>query len=79
MASTGMQLLMTSKEYSKGKATWDNVMSAAKKHKSTYNAAPVSENIYEDANAFDLLDLQDLFLLPISKKERKIIRDYLNQ
>ena len=79
MASTGMQLLMTSKEYAKGKVTWDDVMAAAKKHKPTYNAAPVSENIYEDVNAFDLLDLQNLFLLPVSKKERKIIRDYLNQ
>ena len=30
MASTGMQLLMTSKKYAKGDATWDDVMAAAK-------------------------------------------------
>lgn len=79
MASTGMQLLMTSKKYAKGEATWDDVMAAAKKHKPTYDAAEVSDNIYEDANAFALTDLKDFFLLPVSAKEEKILRDYFNQ
>lgn len=79
MASTGMQLLMTSKRYAKGDATWDDVMAAAKKHKPTYDAAAVSENIYEDANAFDFTDLKDFFLLPVSEKEQEILEDYFNQ
>jgi len=79
MASTGMQLLMTSKRYAKGDATWDDVMAAAKKHKPTYDAAAASENIYEDANAFDLTDLKDFFLLPVSEKEQEILEDYFNQ
>ena len=54
-------------------------MAAAKKHKPTYDAAEVSDNIYEDANAFDLTDLKDFFLLPVSTKEQKIPRDYFNQ
>lgn len=79
MASTGMQLLMTSKRYAKGDATWDDVMAAAKKHKPTYDAAEVSDNIYEDDNAFALLSLKDFFILRLSKKENKILRDYFNQ
>jgi len=79
MASTGMQLLMTAKKYAKGDATWDDVMAAAKKHKPTYDAAPVSDNIYEDANAFALTDLKDFFLLPVSEKEQDILEDYFNQ
>ena len=54
-------------------------MAAAKKHKPTYDAAEVSDNIYEDANAFDLTDLKDFFLLPVSAKEKKKLRDYFNQ
>lgn len=77
--STGAQLLMICKDYSKDKATWDDVMAAAKKHKPTYDAAAVSENIYEDANAFDLTDLKDFFLLPVSEKEQEILEDYFNQ
>ncbi len=78
MASTGMQLLMTSKKYAKGEATWDDVMAAAKKHKPTYDAAASSEK-YEDANAFALTDLKDFFLLPVSEKEQDILEDYFNQ
>ena len=54
-------------------------MTAAKKHKPTYDAAEVSDNIYEDANAFDLTDLKDFFLLSVSTKEQKKLRDYFNQ
>ena len=79
MASTGAQLVAVSRKYRNGDATWDDVMAAAKKHKPTYDAAEVSDNIYEDANAFDLTDLKDFFLLPISTKEQKILRDYFNQ
>ena len=74
-----MQLLMTSKRYAKGDATWDDVMAAAKKHKPTYDAAEVSDNIYEDDNAFALLSLKDFFILRLSEKEDKILRDYFNQ
>ena len=79
MASTGAQLVAVSRKYRNGDATWEDVMAAAKKHKPTYDAAEVSDNIYEDANAFDLTDLKDFFILRLSKEEHKILRDYFNQ
>jgi hypothetical protein len=79
MASTGAQLVAVSRKYRNGDATWDDVMAAAKKHKPTYDAAEVSDNIYEDDNAFALLSLKDFFILRLSKKENKILRDYFNQ
>ena len=79
MASTGAQLVSVSRKYRNGDATWDVVMAAAKKHKPTYDAAEVSDNIYEDDNAFALLSLKDFFILRLSEKENKILRDYFNQ
>jgi hypothetical protein len=79
MASTGAQLVAVSRKYRNGDATWDDVMAAAKKHKPTYDAAEVSDNIYEDDNAFALLSLKDFFILRLSEKEDKILRDYFNQ
>ena len=79
MASTGAQLVAVSRKYRNGDATWDDVMAAAKKHKPTYDAAEVLDNIYEDDNAFALLSLKDFFILRLSKKENKILRDYFNQ
>ena len=65
MASTGAQLVSVSRKYRNGDATWD--------------AAEVSDNIYEDDNAFALLSLKDFFILRLSEKEDKILRDYFNQ
>lgn len=79
MASTGAQLVSVSRKYRNGDATWDDVMAAAKKHKPTYDAAEVSDNIYEDDSAFALLSLKDFFILRLSEKEDKILRDYFNQ
>jgi|AACY02.5.fsa_nt_gi hypothetical protein len=78
-ASTGGQLFMTCKRYAAKEASWDDVMAAAKKHKPTYDNAEVSDDIYEDDNVYSLTDLKDFVFLPISSKEKKILRDYFNQ
>ncbi|BCV06684.1 MAG: hypothetical protein CM15mV141_080 [uncultured marine virus] len=78
MASTGAQLVAVSRKYRNGDATWDDVMAAAKKHKPTYDAAEVSDNIYEDDKHSHYFSLKDFFILRLSKK-KQILRDYFNQ
>jgi len=77
--TSGAQLFMVCKSYAKNKASWDDVMLAAKKHKPTYDAAPVEDNIYADKSVYSLTELKDFVHLPLSEEEIKKLRDYFNQ
>lgn len=76
--STGAKLFLTCKQYSAKEASWDDVIEAAESHYPNYWLSKPSINFYEDTNVYELMDLKDFVLLPLSNHEILLLENFFN-